>query len=85
MSENNNKNSSLIRIILCVISLIIVVISWLDLIPNTIGIVSSAGILIVVTLWNAIESLKENNKRSAIIKFVTAAILLLICIFAFIK
>lgn len=84
MNEKKNNNTSLIRIIMCVISLIIVIISWLDIIPDTIGIIASAGILSLVTAWNGFESLKENNKHTAVIKFVTTAVLLIICAVALI-
>ena len=36
MNEKKNNNTSLIRIIMCVVSLVIVIISWLDIIPDTI-------------------------------------------------
>lgn len=79
MSEKNNKNSSMVRIILCVIALIIIIISWLDIIPDKIGIILSVAALLIVTIWNGIEALGEGNKKSAIAKFVLSGILVILC------
>lgn len=83
MSENNNnssKNTYIIRAILCVVAIIIVVLSWVEIIPDTVGIVAASLILSVVSIWNGIDSLKENKKGSAIFKFVMSAILIVLCL-----
>lgn len=85
MEENNNKNSSIrntaiIRIILCVISLIMVILGWVGLIPRVVGIVSASVFLIAVSLWNAVEAIKEGKKVSAILKFVMCGILAVLCV-----
>ncbi len=85
MDENNEKstgikNAAIIRIILCLISLVFIILSWLDLIPETAGIIGASVFLIAVSLWNAIESLKAQKKVSTILEFVMAGILTAICI-----
>ncbi len=85
MEENNNnnksvRNMSIIKIILCLISLIFVIIGWLGLIPKVVGIVAASVFLIAVSLWNAVDAIKEGKKASAILKFVMCGILAAICV-----
>ena len=79
-NNNNNKNTYIIRAILCVVAIIVIIISWLDILSDTVGIVVASLILSAVSIWNGIDSLKENKKGPAIFKFAMSAVLIVLCL-----
>ncbi|MGN0614452.1 MAG: hypothetical protein ACI4JB_11210 [Porcipelethomonas sp.] len=84
MGENNEKNTkkttSIIRTILCVVVMAIIVLGWLEIIPDSVSIIIAAVVLCGVSVWNGAEALKEGRKGAGIVNMVAAGILVLLCI-----
>ncbi len=79
MNENKGKYS-LIRVILSVLSMLILILGNFDIIPQKIGIIAAALLLVIATTWNAVEGFKEGKKLSSIINLVAAVLMIALCI-----
>ena len=76
--ENNNqqKNTALIRIILCVAVMIILFLGIFKIVSRKITLPVSSVLLIAVAIWNGIEYFKSGKNKTAAITFIMAAVLL---------
>lgn len=86
MSDNNNpKNTSVIRIILCIAVLIFLLLGMFGIISKSITVPVSDLLLMIISLWNAVVYFREGRKGSACIGFAAAAVLFFMLIVYFIK
>lgn len=85
MSDNNQKNTSTIRIILCVAVLIILFLGKFDIISKMITIPISNILLTIITIWNGVVYYKSGRKRFAVFIFAIAVILIASFILFFVK
>lgn len=78
--ENNNqqKNSALVRIILCVVVLIVLFLGIFKIVSKKITLPVSSVLLIAVAIWNGVEYLKSGKKKTAAVTFIMAAVLLIL-------
>ncbi|GAB5083543.1 hypothetical protein Osc2_03110 [Ruminococcus sp. 25CYCFAH16] len=76
--ENNKqqKNTALIRIILCVVVMIILFLGIFKIVSRKITLPVSSVLLIAVAIWNGIEYFKSGKKKTAAVTFIMAAVLL---------
>lgn len=84
MNDENRKKSAMIRAILCILVIIVVILGWTGIIPRIIGMVASSVILCGISAWNGIEALKEKRKSTAIFNFIMMAVIMILCIGAFV-
>lgn len=78
--ENNNqqKNSALVRIVLCVVVLIVLFLGIFKIVSRKITLPVSSVLLIAVAIWNGVEYLKSGKKKTAAVTFIMAAVLLIL-------
>ncbi len=83
-NDQNRKNNSMIRIILCIVVMIIMFLGIFNIIDRKITIPLSASMLIAISIWNGVVFYKSGRTRQAIFTFCTSAILSLMLIGYFI-
>lgn len=86
MADNNNqKNTSVIRIILCIAVLIFLLLGMFGVISKSITVPVSDLLLLIISLWNSIVYFREGRKGQSAIGFAAAAVLFIMLIVYFIK
>ena len=83
-TNSRSKVTTLIRAVICVLVMAVIILNWVDIIPITVSIVTSTVLLCGVTMWNAVEAVKDKRKGSAILNFILFALLAGLCAAAFI-
>jgi heme/copper-type cytochrome/quinol oxidase subunit 4 len=79
MNEDKNKKTAMIRAILCVIVIVIVILGWIDIIPKTAGIVAASLILCVISVWNGLVAIKNQQKHVAVFNFIITGVIVILC------
>lgn len=84
-NEKGSKNTTIIRIILNILVMIIVLLGMFKIINPRITIPLSASMLAAVAVWNSISYIKSGRKKQSVFTFGIAAVLIIMLIFYFVK
>lgn len=74
--ENKTSKTSLIRVIISTVALVIIILGMVDIIPNNISLIISVALVSIAVIWSGVEAIINKRTKSAIVNFVMAAILI---------
>lgn len=80
--ENKTSKATLVRTILSAVAMIIVILGIAEIVPNNIALIIAVLLVCAVAVWNGIDSIKNSRKKTAIMNFTMAGILIILSLAA---